>query len=687
MITELDKGRQRKFLDFFQNTRFRYIHEYNRHKGVHQGSNVLEPEWNERDFGVFFNINGFPAEGSTTEDRLVSLNCNYVDMDVDGDLSHERKDELIQEAIMLGVEAGAPPPTIVVRTKNGAHLYWLYPEPIKPTPYNLEVWREVEKGLVHVFMGDKAAVDPSRVLRVPYTMHLKEPNDPFLVRVTSYKPEAKITLTQIQAMLPPQIAGEVRDEKIPAIDRLINGVPVGEGQRHAALAQVAGVFLKGADTPEKVAVARKNFYDWDQKVVGSPERFAERKKELDNTFDGILKREMAGKEAVVARETKAPPRFWSIGEIMKHDYGEQKWVVQYIIPVDGIAVISGNPGDYKTWIAMHTALCVARGTPVFKQFQSQRGAVLIVDEESHPRMVKDRMTYLGAKIDDDVHFLSQSGFKVDAGGKRNMVIEYIKEKNIKLVIIDSLVRIHGGEENTAGEMAVVFENLRAIVAAGASILLIHHNRKQSGYGPSNPGQSMRGSSDILASVDCHLSVQKKQDEDRIIVKQPKLRHDEAMKTFEISILKENKNLSGFEYAGEFDEKKQKTEEAMESVVTILTDGHRSRAELMEVLMEEFGKTTAENAIKGAFEKGLIEKIPKEELPKEERKKDYYRLPGAGAAGAGTEDRPMVSLFAVNKVVAGAVEEPVGHETYPEDWGTEDAAADAMTPDEWFESLP
>jgi hypothetical protein len=524
--------------------------------------------------------------------------------------------------------------------------------------------------------------------------HLKDPNDPFLVRVASYKSEAKISLTQIQAMLPPQISEEVQKEKIPAMDRLINGVPVGEGQRHAALAQMAGLLLRGADTPEKVAVARQNFYDWDQKVVGSPERFAERKKELDNTFNGILKREMVGKEVAIPREAKGPPRVWSVGEIMAHDFGEQEWVVRSLIPKSGVTVLSGNPGDFKTWLTIHTAICVARGTQVFKMFEATKGGVLVIDEEDHIRLLKKRLELLGATSADNISYISQGQIKLDSEESLNSIIGIVKEKNIKLVILDSLVRIHGQDENDAKSMAKVFGCIQQIVTAGASILLTHHHRKQVGFAPSNAGQSMRGSSDILASVDCHISVKKKPDEDsRLVIHQSKLRQDEALKPFEVTILKDNVDKdgkpmpSGFEYAGQFDEKKLKIEEAAEAVLSVLSNELRCRTDIIEMLSEEeFGKTTVEDAIKLALERGSIERVPKEELPKVEQKKAFYRIAGA------KEEIPVDEV--------GAVDNPVAPEPYVEAVvekkptvspfapnQKEDVDEEAMSMDEFWDSIP
>lgn len=196
---------------------------------------------------------------------------------------------------------------------------------------------------------------------------------------------------------------------------------------------------------------------------------------------------------------------------------------------------------------------------------------------------------------------------------RDEILGIVKEKNIKLLILDSLVRVHEQDENDAKGMTKVFSSLQKIIGAGASILFTHHHRKQMGYGPSNPGQSMRGSSDILAAVDCHIIVEKKKDEvDRLIIKQTKLRQAEALLPFEVKVIKSELGPSDFEYAGGYDEKKRKAEEAGEATILVLEGGMKSRLEIINTLIEDFGKTAIEDGIK--LKEGVkIERVPKEEL--------------------------------------------------------------------------
>jgi hypothetical protein len=325
------------------------------------------------------------------------------------------------------------------------------------------------------------------------------------------------------------------------------------------------------------------------------------------------------------------PHLWTIGEILTHDFGDQQWLAEMLIPIQGMTVLSGNPGDGKTYTTIHIALCVVRNVPVFGKFKVTQGNVLMIDEEDHVRDLQNRLSYLGATEADNIYYLSQSGFKVDKKEPLDAVLQIVKEKNIKLVVLDSLVRIHGQEENEATAMAKVFHGLQAIIKEGASILFTHHHKKQSGYGPANPGQMLRGSSDILAAVDCHISIEKKRDDpSRLIIKQTKLRQAEALMPFEVLILKGEKGPSGFEYIGEYDIKKLKVEEAAMAVLAIVTEGPKSRQDIIAILKEEsIGKTAAEDGIKLAEEEDYVERIPKEDLPKGERRA-FYRRPGTGA---------------------------------------------------------
>lgn len=340
-----------------------------------------------------------------------------------------------------------------------------------------------------------------------------------------------------------------------------------------------------------------------------------------------------------------PFKVWSVGEILNYEFGEDEWLAKDIIPLPGIAALSGMPGDYKTWLTIHIALSVARGIPAFEQFETKQGGVLIIDEENHLKHIKKRLTLLGTKADDPIYYLSMTGFKADREEKLQQILKMVKEKSIKLVIIDSLIRIHDKDENDASQMAKVFNGLQEIINGGASILFTHHHRKQTDFRPNNPAQSLRGSSDISAALDSHISVERKKNEDALILRQPKLRQAEPLKAFEIRILKDNDGgPCGFEYIGPHDEGKNKAEEAADSIENILADGSiKTTAEINKSLSGTFGKGAIRGGIKLAQnERHSIEQISKEELPEgysTKGGKHYYR-----AAKTSSSDSPTFPLL-------------------------------------------
>ena len=63
-----------------------------------------------------------------------------------------------------------------------------------------------------------------------------------------------------------------------------------------------------------------------------------------------------------------------------------------------------------------------------------------------------------------------------------------------LIVFDSLIRFHEADENDASEMCTVMAHARALAAAGATVLILHHK-------PKSQEVRYRGSSDILAGVD------------------------------------------------------------------------------------------------------------------------------------------------------------------------------------------
>lgn len=238
----------------------------------------------------------------------------------------------------------------------------------------------------------------------------------------------------------------------------------------------------------------------------------------------------------------------TIETIMKMEFSENEWLVEKLVPFQGITIISGAPGSYKTWLIWQMAINIAEGSMFLEQFACSQSAILVIDEENHLRQVKKRLHKLSADATLPIHFLTQQDFSALDNDAVSEVIRICKKNDINTIFIDSLVRISNSDENNAQEMSRVFKAIKHFCQAGKTVIMTHHERKE-GTNKGSAQARLRGSSDISAAIDCHLSIKKSQKSNKIIsVEQPKLRIDEEIEPFVISVINEG-DLVKFQYEG------------------------------------------------------------------------------------------------------------------------------------------
>lgn len=274
-----------------------------------------------------------------------------------------------------------------------------------------------------------------------------------------------------------------------------------------------------------------------------------------------------------------------VGDLLNEPKEESKWLINDLVPEGGITVLSGDPGSYKTWVVLHMAISIANGQPVFGRFTSLRKNVLVVDEEDPRSLIKDRLRMMSCDQKSALYFLIHKGIKVDVDFGLSDIEGAITRQNVGVVFIDSLIRIHSGNENDSKDIAAVFEKLRSLTSKGVTVIVTHHNRKAP-IGSSYDRQPLRGSGDILAAVDCNLSIKKK-DENVLKISQPKLRIAREIQSFLVGVTATSENLSlTFK---EFDDSKpeervSKKQEAIELIEPLLAEqGNVERSALVEAI--------------------------------------------------------------------------------------------------------
>jgi archaellum biogenesis ATPase FlaH len=370
--------------------------------------------------------------------------------------------------------------------------------------------------------------------------------------------------------------------------------PVLEGSRNEVSAQMAGKMLGylPEDTWEMVWFGMQRWNQNNKPPLPDTE--------LKNVFNSIASREL--KQRVEKGELKNSRSIDAIplSQLVTTEYKNTKWLVDRLIPHEALTIISGAPRSYKTFITLDIALKVAGGEKLFDEFQTRQSPVLIIDEENHPRILKDRAKLLLQNAELPIFISSKKTFLLTKHSVGE-VIEYAKSEKIELVIFDSLNCIHEAEENSASEMRGVMKLLKEITNHGIAVVVIHHHRKK-GNDTSNSSQEMRGSSDILAQADCHISIDRKGNDTSVVIYQNKLREAQEMEPFVVHFHKDG-DKGHFEYGGKKKGKTSIKETLKVSIKQVLEASQTPliKSEIWKLVKSSVGKKGGHSTFKAAIE--------------------------------------------------------------------------------------
>jgi RecA-family ATPase len=205
-----------------------------------------------------------------------------------------------------------------------------------------------------------------------------------------------------------------------------------------------------------------------------------------------------------------------VGEIAT-EVSTQRWLVEELWGARSVGVIGGAPKCAKTWLGLDMALSVATGTACLGKYAvPQPGPVLVYLAEDALSAVRERVAgmarYRGLDLAGvDIHVITSPVLRLDRSADRSRLLETTKRLRPRLLLLDPLVRLHGIDENNAGEVAELLAYFRSLQRQfDLSVLLVHHTRKNAAGGVAS-GQGLRGSGDIHAFGDSNLYLRRTKD--------------------------------------------------------------------------------------------------------------------------------------------------------------------------------
>ena len=143
------------------------LHDYDeklKRKGAFEINENQVEEFNKLGYGIYWTLNDY--KGRRLAKNITKINYWIADID------EGTKGEQLDRINNLWLK-----PTLIVETKKGFHCYW---EAVNAT---LENYKKIELGIIEKLKADKACKDPVRLLRMPYSYHQKDKNNPFLIQI------------------------------------------------------------------------------------------------------------------------------------------------------------------------------------------------------------------------------------------------------------------------------------------------------------------------------------------------------------------------------------------------------------------------------------------------------------------------------------------------------------------------
>jgi len=227
-------------------------------------------------------------------------------------------------------------------------------------------------------------------------------------------------------------------------------------------------------------------------------------------------------------------------ELMDGHFPLPSPLIENFIEEGTVSLWSALWGTGKTWLELEAARAVASGTSFLCHFPTVQGDVLILDQENIAGKIQERFRAMDRARplprDLPIKHCTLRGVRLDDLEGFRTIDGILSREKPKLVFLDSWIRFMAANENNAVAVAMVNENVRALVAAhGCAIATLDHIRKRpAGGGVDDPSDRTRGSGEKLGFVENALTIERSRDDKDLLIVHPlKRRYGELTGSFRI----------------------------------------------------------------------------------------------------------------------------------------------------------
>jgi hypothetical protein len=425
------------------------------------------------------------------------------------------------------LKALAPTMSVMTGTEPNRrpHFYWLLDEPTR----NMAAWTERQRGIAHSLDGD-AVINPSRIMRLAGTVNFPPQHKlqrGYKVELTSLRTKfaderGPVSADQIGMAYP------VRDMPSQGVTQptqgqttlsamairthvsdLLEACRSGNQWHNNMIRLVAHLAATGRTTAEIIALA--------DHITLPGYQVETTRREMATALQGARTKWAIPEpeEQVVESEERTREEADSIFELLDLDELENmpppSWLIHEMLPDEGLAIIYGDPGAGKSFVALDMALRLSMAMDWHGVGAKSAGVLYIAGEGARglgKRVKGWRQKHDMEGVDAPFLLLPVAVQFLDAKDRAKLIrtIDAAIERAgfpIGLIVIDTVSRaLAGADENgqdSMGTFVAACDEVRT--HAHCTVLGVHHSGKDKDRG-------MRGSTVLLGACDVSIRLTK-----------------------------------------------------------------------------------------------------------------------------------------------------------------------------------
>lgn len=434
--------------------------------------------------------------GGGTKDDIEEIPAVWSDVDFK---------DINQDEVDKRIAAFPLPPSMIVNSGNGYHLYWILKTPAKIGDI-LKI-EDINKRLVNHFGGDKGSVDAAHILRVPGTYNVKK--NPKLVTVESYDSSKVYCIDDFDFLPPVEPAELPKPSSIGKTDewytQLLYGVR--QGERHSSMLRLAGRYQTLGMKENETQALMAHWNERNQPPLSEDE--------LSKTITDVFKRYKEDKVdggssqdfiSVIESSVMSVPAF------MRKSLPVKSLIIKPLLKQGEIIMISAARGVGKTWFALTLAFMATRHLSISNWETYTPTPTLYIDGEMSEDELQDRIYKLkiGRQMEQAPLYLLSSDQMRSNNKKppnlnnpvwRSGISEYLKSHpDIGLVILDNLASLTPGrDENKKRDWDDINQWLLELRSKEIAVIFLHHEGK---------GGDQRGTSAIEDNINFSIRLKR-----------------------------------------------------------------------------------------------------------------------------------------------------------------------------------